>query len=444
MSDCSFQSFEELSQGFEDLKRRRKLHPLAERRLASLLQDIYPDAYPKAEPGEMPGGRADLAFYFGSGHYAVFELFATVSQAAQDLRHLEQSNAQARIAVLTDPDLDGGKIFEAYFSKRPRNPFPWVKLSDILVSKNEAAAKKRLKQYIDEAFATDKRDVDRVEDIESLLEKLKLGDESDEDFGRSEYTRNLGFLISPSVSLSPASHYVILVASPLDGTVVSATNVLVAARNMLQLKKWYSNEGNTKPPPKYWPHSIFRIPASKRRAARRTLFWEDVGRPFEKNLVQSRLAITSSADVVFASAVRFVDMLEDGTPIFRIGTILAQYWRLSGLVAQLYHDIGYTGRSYLCIGMVKTLNSHLGDYAGNHEEPYGEMYWADVARGHDWSCHSLNLKFCKAVDVMNMRPKEQPEFIRDFAEEISLAYNHDNPRCLDEAGLIPQRCFKHF
>lgn len=63
----------------------------------------------------MPGGRSDLAFYFGSGRYAIFEIFATVRLVAQDLRHLEQSNAQARIAILTDPVLDNGAIFEEYF-----------------------------------------------------------------------------------------------------------------------------------------------------------------------------------------------------------------------------------------------------------------------------------------------------------------------------------------
>jgi len=141
VSSFSFQTFDELLQAFPDLKRKRRLHPIAEKRLALLLQDIYPDEYSIAEPGEIPGGRSDLAFYFGSGRYAVFEVFATISQVAQDLRHLEQSNAQARIAILTDPALDGGKIFEEYFRKRPRDPFPWVKLSDVLIVENETKAK---------------------------------------------------------------------------------------------------------------------------------------------------------------------------------------------------------------------------------------------------------------------------------------------------------------
>jgi len=119
------------------------------------LKDIYPDAYSKSEPGEMPGGRSDLAFYFGDGRYVIFEIFATVSQVPQDLRHLEQSNAQSRIAILTDPNLDDGKIFEEYFRKRPRDPFKYVKLSDVLVKENEATVKEQLKRYIDEDLKSD-------------------------------------------------------------------------------------------------------------------------------------------------------------------------------------------------------------------------------------------------------------------------------------------------
>ncbi|MBL7183620.1 MAG: hypothetical protein ISS50_04115 [Anaerolineae bacterium] len=119
MSALSFQNFDELSKAFPDLKRKKRLHPIVEKRLALLLKGLYPGAHPITEPGEIPGGRSDLAFYFGSGRYAVFEVFATISQVAQDLRHLEQSNAQARIAILTDPALDDGRIFEEYFRKRP-------------------------------------------------------------------------------------------------------------------------------------------------------------------------------------------------------------------------------------------------------------------------------------------------------------------------------------
>lgn len=430
MSSFSFQTFDELLQAFPDLKRKRRLHPIAEKRLALLLQDIYPDEYSIAEPGEIPGGRSDLAFYFGSGRYAVFEVFATISQVAQDLRHLEQSNAQARIAILTDPALDGGKIFEEYFRKRPRDPFPWVKLSDVLIVENETKAKEQLKQYIDEAFASDRLVSEPAEYVGNRLEELGLSDENDENFGTSRFTAN----VAPS-----DSRYVILAAIPLNTVVCSATDVLNTAKDMLQVRNW--RRTSTDLPPKYWPPRIFDIPGT-RRSALNALFWEITSSG--TNGVLSRLVITGLAEVVFASGtMRFLHRLENGIAVFRLGRILAECWKLSGLVAQLYEDIGYIGKTHLCIGMVKTMNSHLGGFSDDWLEPSQAQYWADVNLHEcDWSCHSPNLGFCETVDLINMKPKTQPEFIAQFAEAISLAFNHDTPRCFDkETGLIPKRYF---
>jgi hypothetical protein len=434
MSAISFQTFDELSQAFPDLKSRKKLHTITEKRLALLLEDIYPDDYAITEPGEIPGGRSDLAFYFGSGRYAVFEVFATVSQVAQDLRHLEQSNAQARIAILTDRALDDGRIFEEYFRKRPRDPFPWVKLSDILVVENEANIKEQLKQYIDEAFASDRLVSEPAAHIDKRLEALGLGDENDENFGRSRFTAN----VAPS-----DSRYVILAAIPLNTVVCSATDVLNTAKDMLQVRNWHSRSGADLPP-KCWPPSIFDIPDT-RRSAQNALFWENTSFEPNTNRVLSRLVITGSAEVIFASGtMMFLSPLENGTRVFRLAPILAKCWKLSGLVAQLYKDIGYIGKTHLCIGMVKTMNSHLGGFSDYWPEPGQAEYWhkAELCR-RDWSCHSPNLRRCKTVDLMSMKPKTQPEFIKQFAEAISLAYNHDTPRCFDKkTGLIPERYFK--
>ena len=151
----SYKNLTELSKAFSELRSSKQLHSVTEHRLSELLNDIYPEAYAKPEPGEIPGGRSDLAFYFGDGRYVVFEIFASKSQVPQDLRHLEQSNAQAQIAVLTDPMLDNGAVFDEYFAKKPRAPFPWLRLSEILTVESESVAKEKLSQYIREAFASD-------------------------------------------------------------------------------------------------------------------------------------------------------------------------------------------------------------------------------------------------------------------------------------------------
>ena len=430
MSEPSFQTLDELAADFSRLRRERKLHPLAEERLATLLQDIWPDAYPKAEPGEMPAGRLDLAFYFADGRYAVFEIFATVSHVPQDLRHLEQSAAQARIAILTDRMLDDGRIYNEYYGKKARRPFPVLDLSEILVVEYETVTKQKLKDYIDQAFTVEQEVSESTRGVDSLLAELSLEDESSEDFGDNRFTVGVSRL---------DSRCVILAAIPLDRVSCSPTQILVAASRMLDHDNWYDTSGDDYPP-RYWPAYIFGLPGP-RVWARGAFFWED--RVYPSGSVRSRLAITERAEVIFVSCsgVGFVTSLDDGTGVFLLGRILAECWKLSGLVAQLYEDIGHSGRTRLCVAMVGTKGTHLGGVAREYDEPHEPRYWFHMtSHEHPWTCPEPNLKFCETVDVLGMEPKKQPQFVENFAQAISLAYNHDTPRCFDKkTGSIPDR-----
>ena len=263
-----------------------------------------------------------------------------------------------------------------------------------------------------------------------------LADANDKNFGKSDFTTNLGNFSVIELKPFPASHYVVFAALPLGKVVKPATEVLKAARDML--RTWYTARGDL---PKYWSHSMFEIPHTHPISKGNAIVIELV-LPGYPNFVFSRLAITSSAEVVFTAATELV-YLHDEIPVFLAGPILARCWSLSALVAQLHHDIGYSESTYLCIGMVNTLNSHLGGVAKGWVEPFRGEYVLDLFSGHDWSCHSPNLKFGEVANLLSMKPKEQPEFIRQFGEAMSLAYNHDSPRCFEpKTGLIPERYFK--
>jgi hypothetical protein len=156
--------------------------------------------------------------------------------------------------------------------------------------------------------------------------------------------------------------------------------------------------------------------------------------------------MTDRAEVLFVSAEDSYFVTEvDSTGIFMLGRILAECWMLSGLVAQLYHHLGHNGRTELCIAMVGTEGTHLGGFAGRYLEPCDPRYWTQaVSPEHPWTCYAPNLKFCETVDVFAMKPKQQPSFVSDFAKGISLAYNHDEPRCFEkETGLIPAGYFQY-
>ncbi|CAG0935554.1 hypothetical protein TFLX_04395 [Thermoflexales bacterium] len=278
------------------------------------------------------------------------------------------------------------------------------------------------------------------------LDKFGLRDEDSTIFGESEFTSNLTFTAGWAEPFTPAKHYVILAAVPLNPINSSATGILSASKKMLESGQWYNARANDRySQPKYWPHSIFDVPTTP-RSAKRSLVWEDEVPPGNAKLVLSRLVVTDSADVMFVSAIRFVRILKNRVTVYRLGRILAECWMFAGLVAQLQQDIGYTGQTCLCISMVNTADSHLGDFASGWLEPTDGTYWRDAGiRGNDQSCHASNLKYCETVNLLGMRPKEQPDYIRKFGEAISLAYNHDTPRCFDKkTGLIPEEYFSRY
>jgi len=302
-----------------------------------------------------------------------------------------------------------------------------------------------LVSFVADGFTEPPQNVAQEKTSEAELAKrvsvFGLQDEENKDFGKSEFTYNLGFTNNILQPLSQASRHIIIAAFPTNKLDTTSADVLSTARNMLHLEKWYDHQQGENIPPKYWPHTILRIP-TERHAAKNAFVWENTDNFHQTSFVLDRLVIAGTADTMFTSAISFVDTLQDGTPVFLISKILVRCWQLIGLAAQLYQEIRYKGKTLLCIGMVNTLNSHLATFADNWLEPYDSSYWRD-AQYYDWSCHSPNMKFCQEVDLMNVKPKIQPEFINSFAKEISLAYNHDVPRCLEKAtGLIAERYLK--
>ena len=127
--------FREFIKAVRKDKRAKRLHSRVEKRLSELLERLCPDSRPVSEVAGVLGGRNDLIQFFPNGRRVVFELFATVSQVPQDLRLLEQSVANVKIAILLDREIDP-KLSIEYFHKKP-NHFPFVWLSDVLMPERE-------------------------------------------------------------------------------------------------------------------------------------------------------------------------------------------------------------------------------------------------------------------------------------------------------------------
>ena len=128
------------------LKRKNQLHPVVENRLAELLRSTFPESTAVLEVGAIKGGRNDLLQYFQDGRKAVWELFFSPTQVAQDLRLLEQADATWRFAVLLDDELSPD-LAKTYFRKRP-DAYPYLWLSQVMMPSKEAECVEWLKERL--------------------------------------------------------------------------------------------------------------------------------------------------------------------------------------------------------------------------------------------------------------------------------------------------------
>jgi hypothetical protein len=113
-------------------KKGRHLHTRAQKQLTLYLNELYPYDYTTSEIAGVLGGRNDSMHFAFDEHCAVFEFFFSPSQVPQDLRLLEQANANIKIAILLDKEINP-KLASEYFHKKP-NPFPFLWLSDLLIA----------------------------------------------------------------------------------------------------------------------------------------------------------------------------------------------------------------------------------------------------------------------------------------------------------------------
>jgi hypothetical protein len=135
-------------ESIKQIKRKNELHPRVEERLSELLTKIYPEDRPVSEVSGVLGGRNDLILFSFTGRRIVFELFFSPTQVAQDLRLLEQSNAEIKIAVLLDDEINP-KLSTEYFRKKPEH-FPYIWLKWIVDPDWESICLQRLRELIDE------------------------------------------------------------------------------------------------------------------------------------------------------------------------------------------------------------------------------------------------------------------------------------------------------
>jgi len=112
-------------------RKNKLLHSIVLRELSMIINKYFPKYEPIAEIQGLAGGRNDLIAFKYNARKVLFEVFATASQVSRDLRILDKTISDVKIAIIIDKEIDK-KVLEKYLRENPENNYPYLFISQIL------------------------------------------------------------------------------------------------------------------------------------------------------------------------------------------------------------------------------------------------------------------------------------------------------------------------
>ncbi len=131
----------------KEQRKSRTLHNSVETRLTAILSKILPDYHAVKELLGLAGGRNDLMLFEYSGKKVLFEIFASKSQVTRDLRILDKTKADIKVAVLIDKEVESS-VFEKFHKENPENNYPYIFIGDLFGKSSIVDTALKLKQII--------------------------------------------------------------------------------------------------------------------------------------------------------------------------------------------------------------------------------------------------------------------------------------------------------
>jgi hypothetical protein len=101
-----------------------------EARLIEVCKDLFPEFHPLKEVQGLAGCRNDLMLFQFNRQKILFEVFGTASQVSRDLRILDKTQADVKIAVIIDKEVDP-KVFERFLRENPEENYPFIFVAEI-------------------------------------------------------------------------------------------------------------------------------------------------------------------------------------------------------------------------------------------------------------------------------------------------------------------------
>jgi hypothetical protein len=117
--------------GIIKLRKNKLLHSNILSELTIIINRYFPEYEPIAEIQGLAGGRNDLIAFKYNTRKILFEVFATASQVSRELRILDNTISDIKIAIIIDKEIDK-KVLEKFLRENPENNYPYIFISQIL------------------------------------------------------------------------------------------------------------------------------------------------------------------------------------------------------------------------------------------------------------------------------------------------------------------------
>lgn len=113
-----------------ELRKKRQLHTVVEKRLMHILSKISPELHPFKEIQGLAGGRNDVLAYEYNGRKVLFEIFGSKSQVSRDLRILDKTDADVKIAIVMDKEADES-VFNQFIRENAEDSYPFIFIREL-------------------------------------------------------------------------------------------------------------------------------------------------------------------------------------------------------------------------------------------------------------------------------------------------------------------------
>ncbi len=129
------------------LRAAKELHRVVQDQVAALMKAASADFLSIREVYGLAGGRNDLLSFDYSGKKVVVEIFASVGQVSRDLRILDNTKANVKIAVIIDREVDA-KVFDKFIRENPENNYSFLFIGEFLQKERHAETVLKLQSIV--------------------------------------------------------------------------------------------------------------------------------------------------------------------------------------------------------------------------------------------------------------------------------------------------------